>query len=165
MKKLAVLIVLALLAALIPTQIAGAACGVVASGTLTGPNTVPFGPFVIPAGSTVSVRVTNTSAVQINYTVNVIIGGIPFSNSGTVDAGETETASASFSATVSASATISIDGGSVNYVGRINCPGGAGGGADEEEAPPPPPSDGRLPGSGTEAVVYAEDDGIEFCDI
>jgi hypothetical protein len=50
----------------------------------------------------------------------------------------------------------------VNYVGRINCPGGAGGGADEEEAPPPPPSDGRLPGSGTEAVVYAEDDGIEI---
>ncbi len=130
-------------------------CGTVASGTLTGAGSTNFGPFTADAGSTLFVVVTNTSTVTINYSIIATLNGFPapLVNNGSVNAGETEAASAGLSAPVSGSGIVTIDGGSLNYSAVVVCPGQA--------APSIPAiTDGRLLTTITVGAVYADEDGV-----
>ena len=159
MKKLMTILSLffLLVLALIPLQPVAAACGVVASGVITGGSTANFGPFTIEKGSTIFLKVTNTALIPINYGIVVTVGGIPvFVNNGTIQAGETETASTVLTQTVTASASVLVIGGDAEYVGRVKCPSTAAG----DDTPPLPPGDGRLGALGTNGAVYTDEDGI-----
>lgn len=130
-------------------------CGTVASGSLSGPGSTSFGPFTADAGSTLYVVVTNTSGSAINYSIIATLNGFPapLVNNGSINAGETEAASAGISTSVSGSALVTISGGSLAYSAVVVCPG--------QDAPSIPAiTDGRLLTTITVGAVYADEDGV-----
>jgi hypothetical protein len=154
-RPLVIALLLALFLVVLPAQTLASDCGVLASGTLYGPTNQNFGAYTVQEGSTVSVSVTNTGIATVNYTVTITIAGFPFPliNSGSVNVGETETASSLMTQAVVVSANVLTDGGSADYELRVNCPEGS-------DDSPPPSTDGRLGGTGTDAAIYVDNDEI-----
>ncbi len=146
MKRASVVLVLVLVSIVVwgvaPAALAETEPCVVLSGSFDG--TTSAGPYTLPEGERIAIRVTNNGDEDVNFTITLQASNlpVPIPSSGVINPGETESLGLRATEDITVSATVTVTGpvSWVVYLGDCEVPA--------------PPLDDRFEGTSVDVAVY-----------